>query len=218
MDKLHPQCAKCGILRCGSKDMSMKVPPSCPTEKYRHLAGVTVEKLKLPENRAVNKGWLDVMSRILDPERSKEKNGWTRIDEIMQYARARGMKKLGIATCYALLPESKSLTEILENNGFTVVSVACLCGELDPGEIDMPGNIICNPILQAEILDREKTELNLMVGLCVGHDILFLRHIKGETTPFVVKDRALGHNPVAALYLNQNPFFKDRFNKLKKED
>lgn len=213
MEKLHPQCAKCGVLRCNSKDANIPVPPSCPTEKYRDLIGETVEKLNLPENRAVNKGWLDVMSRILDPERSKEKNGWTRIDEIMQYAASRGMKKLGIATCYALLPESKSLTEILENNGFAVVSVACLCGELDPGEIGMPGNIICNPILQAEILDREKTELNLMLGLCVGHDILFLRHIKGETTPFVVKDRALGHNPVAALYLNQNPFFKDRFKK-----
>lgn len=217
MEKLHPQCAKCGVLRCSSKDANIPLPPSCPTEKYRDLIGETVEKLNLPENRAVNKGWLDVMSRILDPERSKEKNGWTRIDEIMQYAASRGMKKLGIATCYALLPESKSLTEILENNGFTVVSVACLCGELDSGEIGMPGNIICNPILQAEILDREKTELNLMLGLCVGHDILFLRYIKGETTPFVVKDSALGHNPVAALYLNQNPFFKDRFKTMKFE-
>ena len=49
-----------------------------------------------------------------------------------------------------------------------------------------------------------------MVGLCLGHDILFLRHCKAETTPLVVKDRALGHNPVAALYLNQG-FYKDRF-------
>jgi uncharacterized metal-binding protein len=74
----------------------------------------------------------------------------------------------------------------------------------------MQGNIFCNPIMQAEVLNREKTELNIMVGLCLGHDILFLRYCTAETTPLVVKDRALGHNPVAALYLNQG-FYKDRF-------
>ncbi len=129
----------------------------------------------------------------------------------MEYAKLRGMTRLGIATCYALLPESRLLSDILENNGFDVVSVSCLCGEVNPQDMGMPGNIFCNPIMQAEVLNREKTELNLMVGLCVGHDILFLRHCNAETTPLVVKDRALGHNPVAALYLSQNPFYKDRF-------
>jgi len=75
----------------------------------------------------------------------------------------------------------------------------------------MRGNKICNPIMQAEVLNREKTELNIMMGLCLGHDILFLRYAKAETTPLVVKDRALGHNPVAALYFSQNPLFMDRF-------
>lgn len=51
----------------------------------------------------------------------------------------------------------------------------------------------------------------LMMGLCLGHDILFLRYAEAETTPLVVKDRALGHNPAAALYFSQNPVFKDRF-------
>ena len=120
------------------------------------------------------------------------------------------MTKIGIATCYGLMPESRFLSDILENNGFDVVSVSCLCGEGNPQDVDMPGDIMCNPIMQAEVLNRERTELNIMVGLCLGHDILFLRHCRAETTPLVVKDRALGHNPVAALYLSQG-FFKDRF-------
>jgi uncharacterized metal-binding protein len=150
------------------------------------------------------------MSKVLNPEKAREKWSWTRIDEVMEYARIRGMTKLGIATCYALMPESRSLTDILESNGFNVVSVSCLCGEVNPKDMGMPGDIFCNPILQAEVLNNEKTALNIMVGLCVGHDILFLRHCKGETTPLVVKDRSTGHNPVAALYQNQG-FFKDRF-------
>jgi len=38
------------------------------------------------------------------------------------------------------------------------------------------------------------------VGLCVGHDSLFLKHSKALVTVLVNKDRVLGHNPVAALY------------------
>ncbi|NLE64188.1 MAG: DUF1847 domain-containing protein [Bacteroidales bacterium] len=213
MKKYNPQCAKCTVIRCSSKDQNKKVPSSCPTENYPDLLKDSVKKLNLPENQAVNKGWLGYFSKVVNPEKPGEKYAWTRIDEIIAYAKTRGMKKLGIATCYVLMPESKSLSEILENNGFTVISVCCLCGETNPGDIRMPGNICCNPILQAEILNREETELNMIVGLCLGHDILFLRYAKAETTPLIVKDRALGHNPVAALYQNQNPFYKDRFNK-----
>ena len=211
MEDHYPQCVKCTVIRCRSKEKDKKVPVFCPTEKYRDLVKETVKKFMLPENQAVNKGWIGYISKVMDPEKPKEMLSWTRLDEIMEYARVRGMKKLGIATCGELMPESKLLSDILESNGFEAVSVICLCGETDPQEIGMPGNKICNPIMQAEVLNREKTELNLMVGLCLGHDILFLRHCEAETTPFVVKDRALGHNPVAALYLSQNPLYKHRF-------
>ena len=210
MAKQCPQCVKCTILRCSSHEKNKKVPPSCPTEKYLDLVRETTEKYKIPENHAVIQGWLGLMKKVLDPQKQNEKYSWTRIHEIIEYAKIRGMKRLGIATCYALMPESKLLSDILENNGFDVVSVSCLCGEVNPQDLGMPGDIFCNPILQAEILNHEKTELNLMVGLCVGHDILFLRHCKAETTPLIVKDRALGHNPVAALYQSQG-FFRDRF-------
>jgi len=210
MKKGNTQCVKCTILRCGSREKNKKVPISCPTEKYSDLADETMEKYRLPENRAVIQGWLGLMGKVLDPEKAKEKWSWTRIDEIMEYARIRGMTRLGIATCYALMPESKLLSDILEGNGFDVVSVSCLCGEINPRDMGMPGDIFCNPILQAEVLNNEKTDLNIMMGLCVGHDILFLKHSKAETTPLVVKDRSTGHNPIAALYQSQG-FFKDRF-------
>jgi uncharacterized metal-binding protein len=83
------------------------------------------------------------------PEKPKEKFSWTRVDEIIEYAKIRGMKRLGIATCYALMSESRSLSDILERNDFTVVSVSCLCGEVNPQDVGMPGNIFCNPIMQA---------------------------------------------------------------------
>ena len=215
MEKNSPQCAKCPVLRCGSAEKNRNVPSSCPTEKYPDLVKETTEKYRLPENRAVMEGWLGLMSKVLDPQKANEKYSWTRVHEIIEYANVRGMKRLGIATCYSLLPEANMLSGILENSGFEVVSLSCLCGEVDPRNLGMPGDVFCNPILQAEILNREKTELNIMVGLCVGHDILFLRHSRAETTPLIVKDRSLGHNPVAALYQSRG-FFKDRFDRVRK--
>ncbi len=210
MESHSPQCVNCTILRCGSKDKNKKVPASCPTANYSDLIKGTMDKYKIPENQAVIQGWRSLMSKVLDPEQGKAKWAWTRIDEVMEYAKIRGMKKLGIATCYSMLSESKALSIILEKNGFTVVSIACLCGEVNPQDMDMPGDIFCNPIMQAEVLDKENTDLNIMVGLCVGHDILFLRHSKAETTPLIVRDRSTGHNPVAALYQSQG-FYRDRF-------
>lgn len=47
---------------------------------------------------------------------------------------------------------------------------------------------------------REHTDLNVLMGLCVGHDSLFCRYSEALATTLVVKDRVLGHNPVQALY------------------
>ncbi len=61
------------------------------------------------------------------------------------------------------------------------------------------GKTVCNPLMQAEVLNENGTELNIMAGLCVGHDVLFIKHSKAGVTPLVVKDRVLNHNPAAAL-------------------
>ena len=69
-----------------------------------------------------------------------------------------------------------------------------------PETCENTGVNMCNPILQAKILNAEHTDLNIVMGLCVGHDSLFYKYSEGLTTTLVVKDRVLGHNPVAALY------------------
>ncbi len=58
----------------------------------------------------------------------------------------------------------------------------------------------CNPIVQAEILKSEDTDLNIIVGLCVGHDIQFTSNSAAPVTTLIVKDRLTGHNPFSTLY------------------
>jgi uncharacterized metal-binding protein len=80
---------------------------------------------------------------------------------------------------------------------------------VDKTEIGIPDELkimkgchesICNPIFQARILNEQKTDLNVIVGLCVGHDSLFIKHSDALVTTLVTKDRVLAHNPAAALY------------------
>lgn len=69
------------------------------------------------------------------------------------------------------------------------------------------GPNMCNPILQARHLNRLGTELNIVVGLCVGHDSIFYKYSQALTTTLVVKDRVTGHNPCAVLY-NLDSYYK----------
>ncbi|MFH1775270.1 MAG: DUF1847 domain-containing protein [Chloroflexota bacterium] len=205
------QCTRCTVFRCGSRAKGGKVPAFCPTEKYPDLVKESIREHKLPQNRAISLAWRKLMDRVMDPQKPRERFLWTRLDEIIEFARIRRMKRMGIATCYSLMAEARILADILERNAFTVVSVSCLCGELAPRDVDIEGGaIFCNPIMQAEVLNGENTELNIVVGLCLGHDIMFQRYAKAETTTLVVKDRAMGHNPVAALYLSQS-YYQNRF-------
>jgi uncharacterized metal-binding protein len=59
---------------------------------------------------------------------------------------------------------------------------------------------MCNPILQAFILNEEETNFNVLVGLCVGHDSLFFKYSEAFSTVLIAKDRVLAHNPAGALY------------------
>ena len=59
---------------------------------------------------------------------------------------------------------------------------------------------VCNPIGQALCLERCGTDLNIIVGLCMGHDILFTKSSHAPVTTLIVKDRVLSHNPAGAIY------------------
>jgi uncharacterized metal-binding protein len=121
-----------------------------------------------------------------------------------------GFRKVGIAMCISFVDLARVFSAILESHGLDVVSVACKNGGVPKEEIGLkdeekirPGTFepMCNPISQAELLNRAGTELNVIMGLCVGHDSLFIKHSKGLVTTLVTKDRVLAHNPVGALHL-----------------
>ena len=129
-----------------------------------------------------------------------------RVQETIEFARRMGYRRIGIATCVGLLNESRTLARILRSHGFEVFGAGCKAGMvlktdvgIDPECCEVGPNT-CNPILQAEVLNHEGTDLNIMMGLCVGHDCLFYRHSEAPVTTLVAKDRVLANNPAGALY------------------
>lgn len=127
-----------------------------------------------------------------------------RIQEIILFSQKMGYKKLGIAFCAALSEEAAKLSQILENY-FEIATVNCkVCGvpkaEMGAMESDKVGPISCNPIEQAEVLNAANTDLNLLLGLCVGHDALFIKYSQAPVVPVAAKDRVIAHNPLGALY------------------
>jgi uncharacterized metal-binding protein len=57
-------------------------------------------------------------------------------------------------------------------------------------------------------MNHEKTELNILMGQCVGLDSIFFKYAQAPTTVLAVKDRVTGHNPLAAIYLSDSYYQK----------
>lgn len=140
---------------------------------------------------------------------------WTRVEEIMAFARKINAHRIGIANCIGLLNEARIFTRILRANGFEPYSVVCKVAGKAKSSIGIPqeceniGAAMCNPILQARLLNEAHTDLNVVIGLCVGHDSLFYKYSDAYVTTLVTKDRITGNNPAAALY-TANSYYRKK--------
>ena len=119
----------------------------------------------------------------------------------MRFAKECGFHKLGLAFCDTLDEQWRQIDAILRRNGFQVESVRCEVGHIDRCTIGVPSaqKAMCNPIAQAELLNEAGTELNIIVGLCVGHDALFIRHSKAPVMVLAVKDHVYDNAPLGCL-------------------
>lgn len=201
-----PICALCAVTACSTEPGSKKPPSFCPMLVEAELLQ-EVERAYLEERK------LQDLARESARTESAGYCRTTRIEDIMDFARRIGAHKLGIAHCIGLMREAKLAREILITGGFEVYTVCCKVGSIAKEKIGLrddekvrPGQFeaLCNPVGQAALLAQAGTQLNIVIGLCVGHDSLFFMHSKAPATVLVAKDRVLGHNPVACLYTSHS--------------
>lgn len=190
-------CVDCGTQNCKYKDRTY--PEFCLTTGLDDADWQwAVERYDEGENH-----------RVMVASAEVEYEGYcrlTRVEEIMTFARKMGYHRIGIANCIGLQNEARIFARILRDNGFEVFSVICKAGGKAKSSMGIPkecesiGAAMCNPILQARLLNQAGTQLNVAIGLCVGHDSLFYKYSDAYATTLVTKDRVTGHNPAAVLY------------------
>ena len=192
-------CAQCAIEACRSGQLD-KMPKNCPMHDPDFFEQVLTEYFK-PENHD-----------FFVASAATEAIGygrWPRLREVMEFSRRMGYTKLGLAFCAGLHREAAIVDRIFRKNGFEVVSVICKTGSISKDRAEVPQEfrvrlgtyeVMCNPIAQAELLNRAGTQFNVCLGLCVGHDSLFYKYSKALVTTLVAKDRVTGNNPAAAIY------------------
>jgi uncharacterized metal-binding protein len=197
-------CAYCppDVRACRQGEGRARGPGFCPSK---------IEPQALEEARTQYDD--PVVRRIAQASARVEAEGycrWTRVEEICEFARRMPFSRIGIATCISFVDLARTLSGILESHGFEVVSAACKHGGIAKEDIGLrddekirPGGheSMCNPISQAQVLNRAGCEFNVVLGLCVGHDSLFFKRSDGLATTLVAKDRVLAHNPIGALQL-----------------
>lgn len=210
--KRSPQCATCPypISERYCRGPKGKGPASCPSMTRRPLREAAL--LEYREHFAE----FAKQAAIQEAEGYDRSSGSyetvkpikPRIVEVVEFARRMGYKKLGLIFCNGLREEARIVNEILETNGFEMVSVICKVGRLPKAELGIPSEdqleactpeSACNPIMQAMIANEQEVDFNILLGLCVGHDSMAIKYLDAPTTILAVKDRQLGHNPLVAI-------------------
>ncbi|TXT61645.1 MAG: hypothetical protein BAJALOKI2v1_20098 [Promethearchaeota archaeon] len=219
-----PTCYNCNSINYCSVGRASKMLDNCPMK-----LSPEVEK----EAREIYKNDPEVKkaTKIASIVEAQGYIKWPRLKDTVEYAKQMGYKKLGIAFCVGLIAEAKRVAEILVKYGFEVTGVCCKTGSLKKTEVGIPeeytmksktgytiGWITCNPVAQALLLNKAKTDLNIICGLCVGHDITFTQQSDAPVTTLIAKDRSMPHNPSGVLFSHYGrEFFADEFKRLKKQ-
>jgi uncharacterized metal-binding protein len=200
----HASCSECGQLHCYRRNK--KYPDFCLTEATsQQQLEATVDTYRgESEDARVARAAAEVEGLYYCQI--------SRVEEIVAFSRRIGAKRIGIASCLGLIEETRIFTKVLRAAELEPFTVLCKVGSVDKTDIGIANELkiqcdsfeaCCNPILQAQLLNQENTDLNVIMGLCVGHDSLFIKHSEALVTTLVTKDRVTGHNPAATLYTSK---------------
>lgn len=197
MTDKHLTCVDCPSNACGRPGRTF--PAFCPTKGF-DLQEQT-ELVELMEEGQNDRIYKSAAHSAHVGIREK----LDRLQETILFAQGFGAKKIGVASCISYADEARYATKVLREAGLEVVGVICKIGSLTcdqtgvPLEARTPETKLCNPIYQAQMLNAEGTDLNVVIGLCVGHDALFLKHAEAPCTVLATKDFKYGKDNARCL-------------------
>ncbi|MBI2393050.1 MAG: DUF1847 domain-containing protein, partial [Deltaproteobacteria bacterium] len=179
-----PKAQPYGCLYCATaasfRGETARMPKTCPTRTHLALAHDPAP-YREPERHAT-------MVAADGTPFTGERVLRNRVEELVAYAHARGLAKIGVAFCVSLIKEAQHLGKLLKRAGLDAELVCCRVGAIDYSEIDLakahPDEFaaICNPVAQAKLLNEAKVDLVAQVGLCIGHDLILQEECDAPVT------------------------------------
>ena len=201
-------CDGCNVIACERTD---NVPPDfCPQAKItQDMHDLSMQLYNEQENHMI----MECAARV-----SINTANSTRVQDTLKFASYMGAHRIGIATCTAMLNETRTLANLLRRAGFEVYTIGCKLesnhaedlgiSALSENEEINNKCVICNPIMQALVLNEAECDINIMMGICVGHDALFAKYSKAPVTTLTTKDFMAANNPCSVLYTANSVYKK----------
>ena len=177
--------------RCNTKVCRTGV--SCNNEKFN--PDEITELFHAPENQKI----VQAAAQLVDNGRA---GTLSRLDEIIEFIQLMQYKKVGLAYCYGMESDAIRIRDIFKKHGIILHTISCSVGALLQDEVNETScihKVSCNPIGQAHQLNSEEVDFVIIMGICLGHDILLQKNLNADFTTFVVKDRVFNHNPMLSI-------------------
>jgi uncharacterized metal-binding protein len=179
-------CIHCAPKTCRNLD-------SCGAERY--------------DAAAVEEAYLDPSAQFIVRAAAALVDGGragsiSRLREIIEFVQTMKYKKIGLAYCYGMEREAEAVGVIFRDHGIRLMGVACTVGGVAQDSVNQTScthKVSCNPIGQAEQFNAEGADFVILMGICLGHDILLQRTLRSDFTTFVVKDRVFDNDPLRIL-------------------
>ncbi|MBK5247230.1 MAG: DUF1847 domain-containing protein [Peptostreptococcaceae bacterium] len=174
--------------KCASKGCKISLP--CVDRSDEYLEKYLSEDIQ---------NYTKTASELIDNGRA---GSLSRLQEIVEYSRLQGYSTIGVAYCYGMEKEAVLLRKYLRHAGLHPVMVSCTVDGIKESQIDpdkMDTTVSCNPLGQANVLNSSGVKFTILMGLCLGHDILLQKNLKMDFSTLIVKDRVYNHNPLQGI-------------------
>lgn len=174
--------------RCAAKGCRISEPCTDRSSEY-------MDQYNTEEAQSITRA----ASKLVDNGRA---GTLSRLEEIVEYARLKDYRMMGVAYCYGMEQEASLLRDYLAKEGFKTVMASCTIDGIAECKVNTTKtdqSVSCNPIGQANVLNSSGADFTILMGLCLGHDILIQKKLNMEYTTWIVKDRVTKHRPMDAL-------------------
>lgn len=174
-------CLTCNLNKCTQTE-------SCGAEKFE--SNVIVDNYIVEDNQKI----VQSAAYLVDNGKAGKNN---RFEELVEFIRKMDYKNVGLAYCYGMKNDALKVKNYFKQNGIKVKGVSCAIGGISQHLVNQNcdiHNVSCNPLGQATQLNEEDIDFSMIMGICLGHDILLQKNLQSDFTTIVVKDRALKNN------------------------